>query len=84
MRFNRYSRGAIVARPFDAEGSVDLRRRDGTGLLRTSDGIPRAVIDSIAVGDAAAILACISEDLDEEACHRRGVEVVAQPATEGS
>lgn len=76
MRFNRYSRGEVVAIPFGADGSVDLRRPDCTGLLRTSaHGIPRAVIDSGSVGDVIAVLRCIVEDLDVEECRLYGVEV---------
>ena len=77
MRFKQYSRGTIVARPFDPAGAVDLRRSNGTGLLRTSDGIPRAVIDADAIVDVCAILACIGEDLDVDGCRRCGVEVAA-------
>jgi len=76
MRFNCYSRGTIVAYPFNTDGAVDLRRRDGTGLLRTIDGIPRAVIDRADVADVAAILACVADDADQDACQGRGVEVM--------
>jgi hypothetical protein len=77
VRFNRYSRGKIVARPFDHEGGVDLRRSDGTGLLRTNDGIPRAVIDASALDDVVAILSCIAGDFDVDGCRLLGVEVTA-------
>jgi len=83
MRFHRYSRGAIVAYPFDAEGTVGLRRPDGLGLLRTSDGIPRSVIDRSDVVDVIAVLSCIAEDLDEGACRDRGVEAGPSPSTGG-
>jgi hypothetical protein len=75
VRFKRYSRGVIVAYPFDDHGAIGLRRPDGLGLLRTSDGIPRSVIERVDAADVAEILACISEDLDREACEKRGVEV---------
>jgi hypothetical protein len=75
LRFRRYIRGAIVAYPFDDQGSIGLRRPDGVGLLRTSDGIPRSVVDRSDVADVAAILACVAEDLDREGCAARGVEV---------
>ena len=75
MRFKRYSRGVIVAYPFDDRGAVGLRRPDGLGLLRTSDGIPRSVVERSDVVDVAAILGCVAEDLDREACEQRGVEV---------
>jgi hypothetical protein len=77
MRFNRYSRGRIVAYPFDGRGAIDLRRCDGTGLLRTIDGTPRAVIDRADVADVVAILSCVAEDSDQDACIARGVEVAA-------
>ncbi|MCJ7439252.1 MAG: hypothetical protein MUP97_16005 [Acidimicrobiia bacterium] len=76
MKFNRYTRGAIVAYPFDEHGSVGLRYSDGRGLLRTSNGIPRSVVDRSDVADVTVILACITEDLDQAACSRRGVEAV--------
>ena len=75
MRFNRYSRGAIVAYPFDPEGAIGLRRPDGLGLLRTSDGIPRSVVDRSDVDDVIAVLSCIAEDLDDDGCRSRGVAV---------
>jgi hypothetical protein len=75
VKFTRYTRGAIVAYAFDDRGAVGLRRPDGTGLLRTSDGIPRSVVDRSDVADVTVILACIAEDLDQAACSRRGVEV---------
>jgi len=75
MRFNLYSRGAIVAYVFNAEGTIGLRYPDGRGLLRTSDGIPRSVIDRADVADVIAILTCVTDDLDQGACAARGVEV---------
>lgn len=75
MRFRRYSRGTIVAFAFDDHGSVGLRHPDGLGLLRTSDGIPRSVVEPSDVADVAAIFACITEDLDRSGCAKRGVEV---------
>lgn len=81
MRFNRYSRGAVVALPFDNVAGVDLRRPDGTGLLRTSGGIPRAVIDAGNVADVIAILSCIADGLDADGCRRCGVEVGAEFVT---
>jgi hypothetical protein len=76
MRFSCYKRGSVVAYAFDDHGSVGLRRQDGTGLLRTSDGIPRSVVDRSDVADVTAILGCVAEDLDRDACEKRGVEVV--------
>ena len=76
MRFSHYSSGSIVAYAFDDQGTVGLRYPDGRGLLRTSDGIPRSVVEHDHLVDAAAILACIAEDLDEGACERRGVAVI--------
>ena len=75
MKFKRYIRGAVVAYPFDEQGAIDLRRPDGVGLLRTSGGIPRSVVDRSDIADVATILACVAEDLDREACAARGVEV---------
>ena len=75
MRFALYKRGAVVAYAFDDRGAVDLRRPDGTGLLRTSNGIPRSVVDRSDIADVAAILGCVAEDLDRDACEQRGVEV---------
>ena len=75
VRFLSYRRGGIVAYAFDDRDAVGLRRPDGTGLLRTSDGIPRSVVDRSDVVDVAAILGCVAEDLDREACEERGVEV---------
>ncbi len=75
MRFKRYSRGAIVAYEFDAEGTIGLRHSDGRGLLRTSDGIPRSVIERVDIANVLAVLACVVEDLDQDACAARGVEV---------
>jgi hypothetical protein len=43
--------------------------------LRTSDGIPRSVVDRDDVEDVAKILGCVAEDLDREACEQRGVQV---------
>lgn len=77
MRFKRYSRGVIVAYPFDDHGAIGLRRPDGLGLLRTNDGIPRSVVERDDLADVAVILACIAEDLDRDACRNRGVEVEA-------
>ncbi len=77
MKFKRYSRGTVVAYPFDDHGAVGLRRPDGLGLLRTSDGIPRSVIEPSDVADLREILACICEGLDRDACRERGVEVEA-------
>ena len=77
MRFARYSRDAVVAYAFDDRGAVGLRRPDGTGLLRTSDGIPRSVVDHGDVVAVAAILGCVIEDLDRSACEARGVEVTS-------
>ena len=74
MKFSRYKCGAVVAYAFDDRGAVGLRRPDGTGLLRTSDGIPRSVVDRSDVAAVIAILGCIDEDLDREACEKRGVE----------
>lgn len=76
MRFRHYRKGAIVAYPFDDGGSVGLRYHDGRSLLRTSDGIPRSVVELSDVADVASILVCVAEDLDQEACARRGVEAV--------
>ena len=76
MRFQRYCRGVIVAYPFDDQGAIDLRHQDGRSLLLTRDGIPRSVIEGTAVADVVAILGCIAENLDREACQKRGVEVV--------
>ena len=75
MKFKRYIRGAVVAYPFDEHGAIGLRRPDGVGLLRTSDGIPRSVVDRSDIADVAAILACVAEDLDRTGCAARGVEV---------
>ena len=77
MRFALYSRGAVVAYAFDDRGAVGLRRPDGTGLLHTSDGIPRSVIDRADVVAVAAILECVVEDLGRSACEARGVEVTS-------
>ena len=77
MRFSRYQRGSVVAYAFDDRGAVGLRRQDGTGLLRTSDGIPRSVIDHADVADVAVILGCVVEKLDCDACEARGVEVTS-------
>ena len=76
VRFLRYRRGAVVAYAFDERGAVGLRRPDGTGLLRTSDGIPRSVVDQSDVVDVAEILGCVADDLDRDGCEARGVEVV--------
>lgn len=76
MKFSLYRRGAVLAYAFDDRGAVGLRRPDGTGLLRTSDGIPRSVIERSDIADVAAILGCVVEDLDREACEERGVEAV--------
>lgn len=76
MKFKRYIRGTIVASAFDDRGAVCLRRADGLGLLRTSDGIPRSVIEPAEVADVAVILACVAENLDRDGCASRGVEVV--------
>lgn len=76
MRFSLYSRGAVVGYAFDDNGSVGLRYSDGRGLMRTSEGIPRSVVDRSDVTDVAVILGCISEHLDREECEKRGVEVV--------
>ena len=75
MKFRCYIRGAIVAYPFDDQGAIGLRRPDGLGLLRTSDGIPRSVVERADVADVAAILSCVIEDLDREGCAARGVTV---------
>lgn len=75
MRFQRYSRGAVVALPFDDQGGIDLRHSDGRSLLLTRDGIPRSVIEGPAISDVVAILGCVAENLDREACQQRGVEV---------
>lgn len=75
MRFARYKRGTVVAYAFDDRGTVGLRRPDGLGLLRTSDGIPRSVIERDDLAAVTAILGCVFEDLDREACEARGVEV---------
>ena len=75
MKFKRYIRGSIVAYPFDEQGAIGLRRPDGVGLLRTSGGIPRSVVDRCDAADVAAILTCVAEDLDREGCAARGVEV---------
>ena len=77
MRFSLYRRGAVVAYTFDDHGSVGLRYSDGRGLMRTSDGIPRSVIDRSDVAAVAAILGCVADDLDREAREKRGVEVVS-------
>lgn len=77
MQFKHYSRGTVVAYTLDDAGTVGLRYRDGRGLLRTCKGIPRPAIDRADVADVAAILACISEDLDRASCRKRGVEVEA-------
>ena len=76
MRFSLYRRGAVVAYVFDDHGSVGLRYPDGRGLMRTSDGIPRSVVEHADVADVAAILGCVAEALDRDACEKRGVEVV--------
>ena len=76
MRFQRYRRGSIVAYSFDDQGAIDLRHSDGRSLLFTRDGIPRSVIEGPAVADVVAILGCVAEVLDREACEKRGVEVV--------
>ena len=76
MRFSLYRCGAVVGYAFDDCGSVGLRYPDGRGLLRTSDGIPRSVVDRSDVTNVAVILGCVAEDLDREACAKRGVEVV--------
>lgn len=76
MKFSLYRRGAVVAYAYDDSVAVGLRRPDGLGLLRTSNGIPRSVIDRSDVVDVAVILGCVAEDLDREACEKRGVEVV--------
>ncbi len=73
MRFDRYSRGVVVAHAID-DGIV-LRRPSGVGLLRTLDGIPYAWVDLADVADVAAILECVAGDLDRDECARRGVEV---------
>jgi len=75
VRFSLYRRGAVVAYAFDDRGTVGLRHPDGLGLLRTTDGIPRSVVERADVSDVAAILVCVVEDLDREACAERGVEV---------
>ena len=75
MKFRRYQKGLVIAYAFDDVGSVGLRYRDGRGLLRTSDGIPRPVIDRTNVADVAEIFSCITGDLDENECARRGVEI---------
>lgn len=77
MRFKLYSRGSVVAYAFDAAGAVGFRRPDGRGLLRTSDGIPRPVVERGDVADVVAILSCIASDADEGSCQKLGVEVVA-------
>lgn len=76
MRFRRYRRGAVVAYAFDGAGTVGLQHADGLGLLRTSDGIPRSVVERSDISDVATLLDCIAEDLDRDACRARGVEVV--------
>lgn len=75
MRFRQYQRGSIVAYAFDDRGAVGLRRPEGLSLLRTSDGIPRSVVEPSDVADVAMILGCVAEDLDREGCEKRGVEV---------
>lgn len=75
MKFSSYARGAIVAYAFDDRGSVGLRYHDGRGLMSTSNGIPRSVVDRSDIVDVATILTCVAEDLDREACEARGVEV---------
>lgn len=75
MKFLRYQKDAVIAYAFDDAGSVGLRRPDGRGLLRTSDGIPRSVVDRLDVAAVSVILRCIVDDLDREACKERGVEV---------
>jgi len=74
MRFRRYQKGDVVAYAYDDAGSVGLRYPDGRGLLRTSDGIPKPVVDGTDVADVAEIFSCIAGGLDEDACARRGVE----------
>ena len=76
MRFNRYSRGAIVAYPIDPDGTIGLRRPDGLGLLRTYDGIPRSAVQRSDIRDVIAVLSCIADDLDAAACRGCGVEVM--------
>lgn len=76
MKFTLYRRGAVVAYAFDDHGAVGLRRPDGLGLLRTSNGIPRSVVERSDVEDVVVILGCVTEDLDRESCAERGVEVV--------
>jgi hypothetical protein len=77
VKFSFYKRGAVIAYAFDDRGTVGLRHLDGRGLLRTSDGIPRSVVERSVVADVAAILGCVADDLDRDACEQRGVEVVA-------
>ncbi len=77
MRFKRYSRGSIVAYSFDDQGTVGLRYEGGLGLLRTSGGIPRSVVERAHVADVSAILARVAEDLDRDSYEARGVEVEA-------
>lgn len=74
MKFKRYSRGDVVAYAFDDRGAIGLRRPDGVGLLRTSAGIPRPVIEQADLVDVSTILACIVDGFDREACRKRGVE----------
>ena len=76
MKFKLYTRGAVVAYAFDDRGAVGLRRPDGTGLLRTSNGIPRSVLDRSDIVDVAIILECVAAELDRDACEERDVEVV--------
>jgi len=75
VRFSLYRRGAVVAYAFDDHGAIGLRRPDGVGLLRTSNGVPRSVLERADIADVTVILACVAEDLDRETCKARGVEV---------
>jgi hypothetical protein len=77
MRFSLYKRGAVVAYAFDDHGAIGLRRPDGVGLLRTSHGVPRPVLEPADIPDVTMILVCVAEDLDREMCEARGVEVVS-------
>lgn len=70
-------RGDIVAFALDADGTVGLRYRSGMGLLRTRDGVPRPAIAHDEIEDVATLLSCIAEDLGDEGCRARGVEVEA-------
>ena len=71
MRFSLYRRGAVVAYAFDDHGAIGLRRPDGVGLLRTSNGVPRSVLERTDIADVTVILACVAEALPRTSIARR-------------